>query len=363
MALTGAAQAAVTIPESCPEGANGNCVRMTKEGELTKLHLSGQGWGPANVDKSVGILNKKEGDDHDLTVIADFETDTNVDVMRGGQAFTKVQGTRTDPTYNAMINGNKLYINLREGVTTTVSYKKESMFYSFGGEVAGGSASGGAISNNLVAVKGTLKDDKTPGNTGVLATGLIVGGTYNIASNTNRVDSVMSGNMVEIENAHIKKAQDARGTGIFGGYIYLTASNRNRTNPTDATGNRIEIRNSIIDTSSVGGHYIGNVPNPGDKGSVISKKNSVLIDHSTLNLVHTHYSTDYGFFGGQDEDDQGICRARTRTPCRTRTSTSTSTRSPSWSTGTDSGRLQRKTKSSSRTSRSISRPPSPTPRA
>lgn len=84
MALTGAAQAAVTIPESCPEGANGNCVRMTKEGELTKLHLSGQGWGPANVDKSVGILNKKEGDDHHLTVIADFETDTNVDVMRGG---------------------------------------------------------------------------------------------------------------------------------------------------------------------------------------------------------------------------------------------------------------------------------------
>lgn len=132
VALTGAAQAAVTIPESCPEGANGNCVRMTKEGELTKLHLSGQGWGPANVDKSVGILNKEEGDDHDLTVIADFETDTNVDVMRGGQAFTKVQGTRTDPTYNAMINGNKLYINLREGVTTTVSYKKESMLYSFG---------------------------------------------------------------------------------------------------------------------------------------------------------------------------------------------------------------------------------------
>lgn len=154
VALTGAAQAAVTIPESCPEGANGNCVRMTKEGELTKLHLSGQGWGPANVDKSVGILNKKEGDDHDLTVIADFETDTNVDVMRAGQAFTKVQGTRTDPTYNATINGNKLYINLREGVTSTVSYKKESMLYSFGGEVAGGSASGGAISNNLVAVKG-----------------------------------------------------------------------------------------------------------------------------------------------------------------------------------------------------------------
>ncbi len=156
-------------------------------------------------------------------------------------------------------------------MTTTVLYKKESMLYSFGGEVAGGSASGGAISNNQVAVKGTLKDDKTPGNTGVLATGLIVGGTYNIASNTNRVDSVMSGNVVEIENAHIKKAQDARGTGIFGGYIYLTASNRNRTNPTDATGNRVEIRNSIIDTSSVGGLYIGNVPNPGDKGSVISK--------------------------------------------------------------------------------------------
>lgn len=313
MALTGAAQAAVTIPESCPEGANGNCVRMTKEGELTKLHLSGQGWGPANVDKSVGILNKKEGDDHDLTVIADFETDTNVDVMRGGQAFTKVQGTRTDPTYNAMINGNKLYINLREGVTTTVSYKKESMLYSFGGEVAGGSASGGAISNNLVAVKGTLKDDKTPGNTGVLATGLIVGGTYNIASNTNRVDSVMSGNVVEIENAHIKKAQDARGTGIFGGYIFLTASNRNRTNPTDATGNRVEIRNSIIDTSSVGGLYIGYVPNPGDKGSVMSKKNSVLIDHSTLNLVHTHYSIDYGFFGGQDEGDQGMSSENTIT--------------------------------------------------
>lgn len=75
----------------------------------------------------------------------------------------------------------------------------------------------------------------------------------------------MSGNMVEIENAHIKKAQDARGTGIFGGYIYLTASNRNRRNPTDATGNRVEIRNSIIDTSSVGGLYIGNVPNPGNK--------------------------------------------------------------------------------------------------
>lgn len=98
LALTGAAQAAVTIPESCPEGANGNCVRMTKEGELTKLHLSGQGWGPANVDKSVGILNKEEGDDHDLTVIADFEADTAISVMLGGQAFTKVQGTRTDPT-------------------------------------------------------------------------------------------------------------------------------------------------------------------------------------------------------------------------------------------------------------------------
>ena len=123
----------------------------------------------------------------------------------------------------------------------------------------------------------------------------------------------MSGNVVEIENAHIKKAQDARGTGIFGGYIYLTASNRNRTNPTEATGNRVEIRNSIIDTSSVGGLYIGNVPNPGDKGSVISKKNSVLIDHSTLNLVHTHYSTDYGFFGGQDEGDQGMSSENTIT--------------------------------------------------
>lgn len=44
-ALTDAAQAAVAIPESSPEGANGNSVKITKENELTKLHLSGQGWG------------------------------------------------------------------------------------------------------------------------------------------------------------------------------------------------------------------------------------------------------------------------------------------------------------------------------
>lgn len=44
---------------------------------------------------------------------------------------------------------------------------------------------------------------------------------------------------------------------------------------------------------------------------MISKKNSVLIDHSTLNLVHTHYSTDYGFFDGQDEGYQGMSSENT----------------------------------------------------
>lgn len=66
----------------------------------------------------------------------------------------------------------------------------------------------------------------------------------------------------------------------------------------------MEIRNSVIDTSSVGGLYVGNVPNPGDKDSLVSKQNKVIIEGSTINLKNTHYyCADFGFFGGQEDGD------------------------------------------------------------
>ena len=226
--------------------------------------------------------------------------------MRGGQAFKTTSGNSTNPTYDATITGNKLYINLRDGVKTTASYQKDKYLYSFGGEVAGGAASAGTIRDNHVYIKGSITDDAKPDSAGVLETGLIVGGAYNVPDKTFRVDLVMSGNIVAIDGAWIKKAEGAQGTGIFGGYIFLGSSNPKVDKITDGTGNRVEIRNSVIDTSSVGGLYVGNVPNPGDKGSLVSKQNKVVIEGSTINLKNTHFSADFGFFGGQDEGDKGL---------------------------------------------------------
>lgn len=187
---------------------------------------------------------------------------------------------------------------------TTASYQKDKYLYSFGGEVAGGAASAGTIRDSHVYIKGSITDDAKPDSAGILETGLIVGGTNNVPDKTFRVDLVMSGNTVEIDGVWIKKAEGAQGTGIFGGYIFLGSSNPKVDKITDGTGNRVEIRNSVIDTSSVGGLYVGNVPNPGDKDSLVSKQNKVIIEGSTINLKNTHYyCADFGFFGGQEDGD------------------------------------------------------------
>lgn len=304
LGLASTSYAQIEIP-TCNSKADGECKKFSSTTDLITILLSTQGWGDKTT-KGVGIWNNQKGQDNNQTVIVDFESSRSVEIIRGAEAYTTESFGNVDSSDNSNLTGNKLYIKINPGVTTTVH--KENWdggglgVYSYGGDVAGAFASSGSAQNNAVYIKGTLTSGLAAikGTEGSLDAGMIVGAGIHMGNRSSAVQ--LNGNRVEIEDAVIKPANAKESSGIYAVYGYFP---HDSSHDAQASNNTTVISNSHIQVASIGAYHNGSVNNSGTTNSLTTENNQVQISNSTLDMAYAHYSTMFGIFASQNEGDQG----------------------------------------------------------